>query len=57
MKPVQDIKAKKILHALFWQRKFSTYFIEKNKSKGTIRKILGLLDGVYAPPPMTTDGA
>ena len=41
----------------FGNEKFSTYFIEKSKSRGTIRKILGLLEGVYAPTPMTTDGA
>jgi hypothetical protein len=41
----------------FGNETFSTYFIEKSKSRGTIRKILGLLEGVLAPTPMTTDGA
>ncbi|MHB8118136.1 MAG: hypothetical protein ACYDHX_05340, partial [Methanothrix sp.] len=30
----------------FGNEKFSTYFIEKSKSRATIRKILGLLEGV-----------
>jgi len=41
----------------FGNDKFSAYFIEKSKSRSTIRKILGLLEGVLAPTPMTTDGA
>ena len=41
----------------FGNDKFSAYFIEKRKSRDTIRKILGLLEGVLAPTPMTTDGA
>jgi len=41
----------------FGNEKFSTYFIEKNKSRATIRKIFGLLEGVLERTPMTTDGA
>jgi hypothetical protein len=41
----------------FGNEKFSTYFIEKSKSRATIRKILGLLEGVLERTPMTTDGA
>jgi hypothetical protein len=41
----------------FGNDKFSSYFIEKSKSRSTIRKILGLLEGVLDPTPMITDGA
>jgi hypothetical protein len=41
----------------FGNERFSAYFIEKSKSRGTIRKILGLLEGVLSITPMTTDGA
>jgi hypothetical protein len=41
----------------FGNERFSTIFIEKSKSRGTIRKILGLLEGVLASTPMVTDGA
>lgn len=41
----------------FGNEKFSTYFIEKSKSRATIRKILGLLEGVLERTPMITDGA
>jgi Transposase IS66 family len=41
----------------FGNERFSAYFIEKSKSRGTIRGILGLLEGVLTCTPMTTDGA
>jgi hypothetical protein len=41
----------------FGNEKFSAYFIEKSKSRATIRKILGLLEGVLERTPMMTDGA
>jgi len=36
---------------------FSTYYIEENRKRGTIRKRLELLDGVLIPTPMVTDSA
>ncbi len=36
---------------------FSTYFIEDNRKRETIRKRLGLLEGVLTPTPMITDSA
>ncbi len=36
---------------------FSTYYIEGNRKRETIRKRLELLDGVLIPTPMVTDGA
>ena len=36
---------------------FSTYFIEENRKRETIRKRLGLLEGVLTPTPMVTDSA
>ncbi len=36
---------------------FSTYYIEENRKRRTIRKRLELLDGVLIPTPMVTDSA
>jgi hypothetical protein len=36
---------------------FSTYYIEENRKRETIRKRLELLDGVLTPTPMVTDSA
>lgn len=36
---------------------FSTYYIEENRKRETIRKRLELLDGVLTPTPMITDSA
>jgi hypothetical protein len=36
---------------------FSTYYIEENRKRETIRKRLGLLDGVLTATPMVTDSA
>lgn len=36
---------------------FSTYYIKENRKRETIRKRLGLLEGVLTPTPMLTDSA
>jgi hypothetical protein len=41
----------------FGNENFSTFFIERSKSKETIRKKIGLMDGVLINTPMVTDGA
>ena len=41
----------------YGNEEFSTYFIEKNRKRETIRKDIGLMDGVLIPTPMVTDSA